>query len=303
MQIRFRVGGMTCAACSARVEKVTSQVSGVQKAEVNLLAGTMTVEAEDALVTDEIIRVVNAAGYVATLPGPDAQVVDKKTNSGTKIRTRILFSAALLIILMYFTMGHMFHFPLPSWYCGVENASTAAMLQFLITLPVLYLNRIYYIRGFKALWNRAPNMDSLIAVGSAASVIYGVFAMFRMSYAMGQGNWSVVEVYSGNLYFESAAMILTLITVGKYLEENAKGKTGDAISQLMDLSPKTAAIKTENGERIVPLEEVRINDIVLVRAGGAIPIDGIILEGRGAVDQSALTGESVPAEKNVGDSI
>ena len=180
---------------------------------------------------------------------------------------------------------------------------TAALLKFFLTLQAVYLNRVYYSRGIKALINRAPNMDSLIAVGSGAALIYGVVALFRISHAMGNGDWSTVALYGENLYFESAATILTLITLGKFLEERAKGKTGDAIRQLLDLSPKTATIRTENGEMEVPIDQVKVGDIVIVRSGGSIPVDGTVLSGRGAVDQSSLTGESVPVEKGEGDTV
>ncbi len=303
MQIKFVVTGMTCAACSARVEKVSSHVPGVQKAEVNLLAGTMVVTAENENVKDAIIAAVRNAGYEAMLPGADQPKLPEKDHSQKVILRRIIGSAACLVVLMYFTMGHMVGLPMPSWYHGQENALTAALLQLFLTLIPVYLNRSYYSRGFKALWNRAPNMDSLIAVGSAAALIYGVFALFRMSYAMGHGDWDTVALYSENLYFESAAMILTLITVGKFLETRAKGRTGDAIRQLMDLSPKTANVLRDGVETTVAIEDVRVGDVVIVRSGGSIPVDGTVIFGRGSVDQSALTGESVPVEKCVGNTV
>ncbi len=296
--------GMTCAACSARVEKVTSQVPGVEKAEVNLLAGTMVVSADTDTVTPAVIDAVQKAGYGASLPGaerkestevPDTQLI--------KMRRRIIGSAACLLVLMYFTMGHMVGLPVPHWYHGQENALVAALLQFFLTLPPIFLNRVYYTRGLKALWHRAPNMDSLIAVGSGAALIYGVAAMFRMAYALGHGQWDTVAFYSDNLYFESAAMIVTLITAGKFLETRAKGRTGDAIRQLMDLSPKTAVVRREGLEQTVPVEQVRVGDTVIVRSGGSIPVDGTVIAGRGAVDQSALTGESVPVEKEPGHTV
>ncbi len=302
MVLKFRVSGMTCAACSARVEKVTGQVPGVQKAEVNLLAGTMCVEATDASVTDAIIKAVQDAGYAATADGKRT-AVKSGDNAMQSMKNRIIGSGMFLIVLMYFTMGHMIGLPLPGWYHGMENALTAALLQFLLTLPAVYLNRSYYSKGIKALIHRAPNMDSLIAVGSGAALIYGIAALFRMAYAMGHGDWSTVKLYSENLYFESAAMILTLITLGKYLESRAKGKTGDAIRQLMDLSPKTATVRVNGVEQEVLIENVRVGDVVIVRSGGSIPVDGTVVSGRGAVDQSALTGESVPVEKAQGDTV
>ncbi len=303
MELKFTVTGMTCAACSARVEKVTQQVSGVQNAEVNLLAGTMTVQAERAAVADAIMQAVKDAGYNASVPG---EKMEEKPTGDTELKQmkkRILLSAALLVILMYFTMGHMIGLPVPHWYHGAENALVATLLQFFLTLPVVYWNRVYYTRGFKALWNRAPNMDSLIAVGSGAALAYGIVALFRIAFAMGRGDWDTVTLYSENLYFESAAMILTLITLGKFLETRAKGKTGDAIRQLMDLSPKTAVVRRDGAELFVPIEQVQVEDTVIVRSGSSIPGDGTVLFGRGAVDQSSLTGESVPVEKAVGDTV
>ena len=303
MKLKFNVTGMTCAACSARVEKVTNAVPGVEKAEVNLLAGTMQVEAENGDVVPAIIKAVQDAGYNAALPGEkkaDKAEAAPAEAALKEMKKRIIGSAICLVVLMYFTMGHMIGLPAPHWYHGVKNALVAALLQFFLTLPVVYLNRVYYSRGLKALWHRAPNMDSLIAVGSLAALGYGVAALFRMAYGMGHADWELVQSYSENLYFESAAMILTLITLGKFLETRAKGKTGDAIRSLMDLSPKTASVR-RNGEIVeIPVEQVAVGDIVIVRSGSSIPVDGTVLEGRASVDQSALTGESVPVEKERG---
>ena len=306
MDLKFNVRGMTCAACSARVEKVTSQVPGVNTVSVNLLAGTMHVDAENDACTDQIISAIHNAGYEASVPGKELKKnehQDHTTQILKNMKFRIAASALFLLVLMYFTMGHMIHLPTPFWYNGTENAVVAALLQFFLTLPPVYLNRSYFSRGFKALWNKAPNMDSLIAVSSTASLTYGVFALFSMANAMGHGNWEIVELYRKNLYFESAAMILTLITVGKYLETRAKGKTGDAIRQLMDLSPKTAIVRRNDVEITLPIDDVRLGDIVIVRSGCSIPVDGSIISGRGAIDQSTLTGESVPVEKTVGDAV
>ncbi len=305
MKLKFNVSGMTCAACSARVEKVAGQVSGVSKVEVNLLAGTMSVEAENEKVAAEIISAVQKAGYGAAVAGERGQKKDtpKPDDALKEMKNRIVGSFIFLGVLMYFTMGHMIGIPAPHWYHGTDNALVAALLQLFLTLPVVYLNRAYYIKGFKALWHRSPNMDSLIAVGSSAALVYGVAALFVMANAMGIGDWDTVAHYASNLYFESAAMILTLITLGKFLETRAKGKTGDAIRKLMDLSPKTASVLREGAECEIPVEDVRVGDTVIVRAGGSIPVDGIITKGRAAVDQSALTGESVPIEKKSGDRV
>ena len=304
MKIRFQVTGMTCAACSARVEKVTRQTAGVDSAEVNLLANTMVVEAKDESVIPAIQKAVSDAGYgaIPETPGKKAVPQPVQTENPLKeMKTRLIASAVFLVVLMYFTMGHMIGLPVPMWYH--HNPLMAALLQFFLTLPVVYLNRVYYTRGLKALWHRAPNMDSLIAVGSLAALIYGVAALFRMAAAMGNGDMETAHQYGKNLYFESASMILTLITLGKFLETRAKGKTGDAIRALMDLSPKTATVRRDGVETEVAVEDVRLGDTVIVRSGGRIPVDGTVLSGRASVDQSALTGESVPVEKAVGDTV
>lgn len=307
MKLKFNVSGMTCTACSARVEKVTAATDGVLKCEVNLLTGSMVVDADRIEVAEAVSNAVRAAGYEAVL-------ADRKTeNAKNEVKTvisdssakgkRLIASGVFLIVLMYFTMGHMIGLPMPSWYHGTQNAIVAALLQLFLTLPIVYLNSHYYSKGFAALWHRAPNMDSLIAVGSLAALVYGVAALFRMSWAMGHGQLDVVEFYAKNLYFESAATILTLISLGKFLEARAKGKTGDAIRALMDLRPKTATVRRGEVLNEIPVEDVRIGDTVVIRAGGSIPVDGRIIAGRAAIDQSALTGESVPVEKGIGDSV
>lgn len=307
LRIKLNVAGMTCAACSARVEKVTKAVPGVKKAEVNLLAGSMHVEVENDTCVASIVQAIANAGYSASVPDSSKKEINTQkdtTKQNVKsMKQRILISGIFLVILMYFTMGHMLCLPMPSWYMGDGNAMVAAILQFLLTLPPVYLNRSYYSRGLKALWHRAPNMDSLIAVGSGASLLYGVVALFVMAHAIGHADWETVLRYRENLYFESAAMILTLITIGKFLEERAKGKTGDAIRQLMDLSPKTAVVRRNGDEQTVPVEDVVVGDVVIVRSGGSIPVDGTVLKGHAAVDQSALTGESVPVEKQTGNHV
>ena len=299
MKLKFDVTGMTCAACSARVEKVTAAVTGVEKVEVNLLAGKMTVEAS-ADVSAAIEKAVVDAGYGIGKPN-EKKPAASSDQPLREMKIRIICSAIFLVVLMYFTMGHMVSLPVPYWYH--QNGMIAALLQFFLTLPVVYLNRTYYIKGFKALWNRGPNMDSLIAVGSSAALVYGIAVLFLMADAMGRGDAAAVSAYAHNLYFESAAMILTLVTLGKFLETRAKGKTGDAIRQLMDLRPKMATVRRDGKEMEIPVEEVRVGDTVLVRSGGQIPVDGLVISGRAAVDQSALTGESVPVEKASGDRV
>lgn len=301
MKVRFTVTGMTCAACSARVEKVTKAIPGVQSAEVNLLAGTMDVEADKELYP-QIEKAVSDAGYRAFIPGSKVQT--ESASKGTDNFTlRIILSAVLLLILMYFTMGHMIGLPLPVWYYGRENALVAALLQCGLAMPVVYLNRSYFKKGLRALIKRAPNMDSLIAVGSGSAILYGIVIIFVLANAVGNGNWDVVSQYQGNLYFESGAMILTLITVGKYLESRAKGKASDAVKKLMDLRPESAVVIRDGKPITLPVEDVLVGDRVVVRSGDRIAVDGVILTGYGTLDQSAITGESVPISKEKGDTV
>ena len=305
MKVKFSVTGMTCAACSARVEKVTKAVPGVAGAEVNLLAGKMVAEVENEAAAELICRAVTEAGYGASVEDGRKKAEQKAPAEDAlkEMKVRIIGSGVFLVVLMYLTMGHMVGLPTPHIFHGLQNAAFFALVQFLLTLPAVILNRAYYIKGLKALWHRSPNMDSLIAVGSGASLIYGIVALLRMTWAQGNGQWDVVELYSKNLYFESAAMILTLITLGKFLETRAKGRTGDAVRQLMDLAPKTALVRRDGVETEIPADQVRVGDTVIVKSGGRISVDGTVLEGRASVDQSALTGESVPVEKEIGDTV
>lgn len=300
MKLVFRVGGMTCAACSARVEKVTNAIAGVEKAEVNLLAGKMTVYAVDESVAQKVIQEVSKAGYTASQDG----AIKEQPREGSSSKGRnLIISAVFLFVLMYFTMGSMVGIPMPGWYTGDKYAVSAALIQLFLTIPVIFLNFGYYTRGFKALWHKSPNMDTLIAVGSAASLAYSIVILFAMSYALGNGAFEKLHAYRHCLYFESAAMILTLISFGKYLEEKAKRKTGDAVRKLMDLSPKTAVVLRDGVETEIDARQVVVGDILIVRPGASIAADGIVLEGHGSVDQSALTGESVPVDKNPGDKV
>ena len=302
MKLKFEVTGMTCAACAARVEKAAASTPDVTDVQVNLLSNTMTLEAAHADAKDEIIRRVTAAGYGARVAGEKPKHAPVAEQTDHRL-ARLSFSIGMLVVLMYFTMGHMIGLPLPAWYHGQENALVAALVQLLLTLPVIVVNRSYYIRGGKALWHRSPNMDSLIAVGSGAALIYGIAALLRMAYAMGHADWETVHFYSQNLYFESAAMIVTLVSVGKYLEFRAKGKTGDAIRALMDLRPETATVLRDGQEHVIPAEQVAVGDVIIVRSGGRIPVDGVVIEGHAAVDTSALTGESVPVEVKPEDTV
>ena len=299
VELRFEIKGMTCAACSARVEAVTKELPGVTSADVNLLAGKMCVQCSTDC-TAEIIQAVENAGYSASVPGSKKQVKDTP-DEHQGILLRILVSAAFLIVLMYLTMGHMLG--IHGWQYKTENAMLMGLAQLMLALPIVYLNRSYFQRGIKALYHRAPNMDSLIAIGSGASLIYSIVTLFIMAFAIGRGNWEQVIACRDNLYFESATMILTLITIGKYLESMAKGKTGDAIRKLMDLAPKTAEILDGDVTKVVPVEDIRPGNVIILRAGNRIPVDGVLLSGSATVDESAITGESIPAEKNSGDAL
>lgn len=307
MKQKFDVTGMTCSACSAHVEKSVSKLEGVQCVNVNLLQNSMVVEYDDnALGTADIIHAVESGGYGASVQGENkAQEAPKNVAAEEMqhMKRRLIASFCFLIPLFYISMGHMMGAPLPTILLGDENVMIFALTQLFLTIPVLIINKKYYVVGFKALWNRAPNMDSLIALGSAASVVYSVFAIYSMAYAMGHGDLMTAHHYGMELYFESAAMILTLITVGKYMETRSKGKTSEAISKLMDLAPKTATVLRNGVEQEIPVEEVVTGDTIIVKPGQRIPVDGKITEGFSAVDESAITGESIPVEKQVGDTV
>lgn len=307
---KFSVTGMSCAACSAAVEKAVGRLDGVESAQVNLLAKSMVcVYDESKTGADAVIAAVEKAGFgAAELAERERTAEPKKEKAAagdgfTAIRTRLWVSIVFLALLMYVSMGHMLGLPLPGFLHGTQNALPFAFLQLLLTLPVLYVNRKFYFNGFRALAHRAPNMDTLVAVGSAAAMLYGVIAIFMIGAALGRGDWDTVERYRTNLYFESAAMILTLVTVGKFLEERSKGKTGAAIAKLLDLSPKTATVLRDGEERVIPAEEILTGDVVLLKPGERVPVDGVVLEGSSAVDQSALTGESIPVTKDEGKAV
>lgn len=335
MKERYHISGMTCSACSSHVEKAANKLEGVEKASVNLLTETMEIEYDESKVQrDGIIQAVEKAGYGAELlaagghtqsgaptdgeagqtayksKGADRTSVQRKAErEAHAMKWRLGISIAFLLPLMYVAMFHMYHewfgLPIPPfvhrYLHGTENAMTYAMTQFILLLPILYVNRKFFSVGFKTLGHLAPNMDSLIALGASAAIGYGIFAMYRISYALGHADMAVVEQYSHDLYFESAGMILTLITVGKYLESRSKGKTSEAITKLMDLSPKTAIRLTADGrEEEIPTEALRAGDIFLVKPGSLIPVDGTVLEGTSSVDEAAITGESIPVEKQPG---
>lgn len=303
---QYIVTGMSCAACSARVEKAVSKLDGVVSCSVNLLTNSMAVEgsADSA----EIIKAVEAAGYGA-MP-KDGEKSNVKTQDGDpledketpKLIKRLTASVIFLLILMYFSMGHMMlNFPLPSWFDG--NHVAMGLVQLLLTVIIMVINQKFFISGYKGLLNKSPNMDTLVALGSSASFVWSVYALFAMTRAQTDGNMQAVMTYMDEFYFESAAMILTLITLGKTLEAKSKGKTTDALKSLMKLAPQTAVIIRDSKEVKVGVEQVKKGDIFVVRPGESIPVDGIIVEGNSAVNESALTGESIPSDKTVGDTV
>ena len=317
MKRTFDVTGMTCAACSARVEKATRAVVGVQDVAVNLLKNRMEVELDDAPGTVEAVeRAVEKAGYGAfarpergearASAAPRAAQARPVTDAAAEarlVRARLIVSAVFTVPLFYLSMGHMFGWPLPGFLVGEANVMPFALTQFLLLLPVIFVNFKFFRVGFKTLAHGAPNMDSLIAIGSAASTLYGVYALYKIGYALGTGDVHGAHTAAMDLYFESAAMILTLITLGKYFEARAKGKTTDAIAKLMDLAPKEATRLVEGREERIPAEEVREGDVLVVRAGEGVPVDGTLMEGAGTVDESVVTGESVPVDKRPGDQV
>ena len=322
VKLHFTVTGMSCAACSARVEKVSNAVEGVESAVVNLLKNTMEATLKPGAEKDEtarrIIDAIVEAGYGAstkdantgTAPGAagasasapqSAESVSEQ--AALEIRRRLILSLLFLIPLVYVSMGGMMGLPMPGFLAGRENGLVCALLQLLLSIPPLFINRVFFTRGLRALWMRTPNMDSLIAVGAGASFIYGIWVILRMAALAGAGEVDAALHLTHSLYFEGAAMIVTLITVGKYLEARAKGKTAGAIEALMALAPREAVILVDGREKVVPREAVKTGDVVVLRTGATIPVDGVVLEGTGSVDESAMTGESVPVAKREGDEL
>ncbi len=296
---KFLITGMSCAACSARVEKAVSDVSGVAGCSVNLLTNSMTVEGN---VTDEvIIKAVEDAGYGATSEG--SKKAETKVNGEEKtLKKRFLTSLFFLTLLMYISMGHvMWGWPLPEFFS--ENPLNIGLAEFILTVIVLIINQKFFISGFKGMIKKAPNMDSLVALGSGASVIYSIYALFAMSDAFVTGDMTKAEHFLHEFYFESAAMIVTLITFGKMLEARSKGKTTDAIEKLIKMKPKTATVIREGIEMAIDIKELKVGDVFSVKPGESIPADGTVLEGESAVNESSLTGESLPADKKAGDKV
>lgn len=305
--VQYNVTGMSCAACSARVEKAVSKVPGVTSCAVSLLTNSMGVEGSAS--SAAIISAVQEAGYGASLKGAgnaapsasdaEAQLEDHET---PKLKRRLIWSLGFLIVLMYFSMGHMmWGWPLPAFYDG--NHVAMGLTQLLLTVIIMVINQRFFISGYKSLWHRAPNMDTLVALGATAAFVYSTYALFAMTDAQVKGDSAAVMDYMMDFYFESAAMILTLITVGKMLEARSKGKTTDALKGLMKLAPKTATVIRDGAEAVIPVEQVRKDDVFAVRPGESIPVDGVVLEGSSAVNEAAITGESIPADKAPGDTV
>ena len=327
MKERFDVTGMTCSACSSHVEKSVGKLTGVENVSVNLLTNSMQVEFdENKLDTAGIIKAVEDAGYGAAVKDEHAKSgaktsgqSDSQENNGLSaveqnvknMKKRLIVSLIFWIPLMYVSMGHMIYqwlnIPMPpftmNFLHGNENAITYAFTQFLLLLPILIANQKYFKNGFKTLWHRSPNMDSLIAIGAGAAILYGIFAIYRIGYAMGHGDMMVVHQYAHDLYFESAGTILTLITIGKYLETKSKGKTSEAITKLLNLAPKTVTVVRDGVEQVVDAADVGKGEIFLVKPGESVAVDGIVLEGKSSFDESAITGESIPVPKQEGDAI
>ncbi len=318
---KFHVTGMTCSACSSHVEKSVSRLEGMERVSVNLLTNSMQVEYDtDKLEESRIIQAVVDAGYGASpweaSEGSQRQQREKGEADPVEeqirgMKKRLIFSVIFLIPLLYVSMGHMvfqwLSLPMPQWEMeylhGNENAITFAMTQLLLVTPILLANQNYFRVGFKTLVKRSPNMDSLIAIGAGAAVVYGIFAIYRIGYGLGHGNMELVSHYSHDLYFESAGTILTLITVGKFLETRSKGRTSEAITKLMDLAPKTVTVIREGREEVVDVSQIEAGDLFLVKPGEAVAVDGVIQEGQSSFDEAALTGESIPVPKKEGDRI
>ncbi len=306
---KFNITGMTCSACSSRIEKNLSKTNGVIEVNVNLLSNNMTVKYDEAVLNEgDIVKVVLNTGYGASSAEKKKEAAAKDGKSDAEkefleMKKRLIISFLFAVPLLYLAMGHMLNWPLPDIFHGTENAMTFAFTQFLLALPVMIINKKFYTVGFKTLFKGSPNMDSLIAIGTTAAVGYGVFAIYKIGYGLGHMDMDMVMQYSMDLYFESAAVILALITLGKFLESRAKGRTSDAIKKLMDLSPKTALVEKNGQETEIPVEEVEKGDIIIVKPGKSVPVDGVITQGNSSLDESMLTGESIPVEKKVGDKV
>lgn len=314
-KVKFDVQGMTCSSCSSHVERAVNKLNGIKSVNVNLLSNNMIVEYDEQKIdNNEIIQAVVQAGYNASLSEKKEKKNNKKDKNKENIKSmkkRFIISLCFLIPLMYVSMHHMlyewFKLPVPEFikniFHGTENAINYSFTQFILLLPIIYVNRNYFIVGFKRLFKGTPNMDSLIAIGASAATIYGIFAIYMIGYGLGHNKLEIVDRYIMDIYFESAGTILTLITLGKYLETKSKGKTSDAISKLINLAPKTAIVIKDGKEIETDLDKIIIGDIIEIRPGSSIPVDGVVVEGRSSIDQASITGESIPVEKNIGDTL
>ena len=305
MNQKFNITGMSCSACSAAVDRSVRRLDGISDCQVNLLTNSMTVSYDNSILSEnDIISAVNAAGYGASVDGNKKTVsIKTKTDDLREMKIRLIVSFSCLIPLMYIAMGHMISLPLPSFLSGTENGVAFAFIQFLLTLPIIYFNRKYYINGFKSLFRRSPNMDTLVATGSLAAIVYGIYSVFAIGSALGSGDTQTASEFMHNLYFESGAMILTLITLGKFFEAISKKKNSDAITKLMELAPDTASVERGGKEYTIQTNELKTGDIIIVRSGQSIPVDGAIIHGNAVIDESAITGESIPVDKNIGDKV
>ena len=304
MKQKYDIIGMSCSACSAHIDKAVKHIDGVESVNVNLLSNSMVVEFDEKKVNDALImKTVEDAGYKAMLEKTAVQSTTSQNDSLDEKKKSLILSFVFLIPLFYISMGHMMGAPLPDILLGHENMMVFALTQLFLTLPIMYINRGYFQRGFKSLWHKSPNMDTLIAMGSAAAAIYSIYAIFMMGYHLGHGNMSEAHTYMMQLYFESAGMILTLISLGKYLESRSKKKTSEAIEKLMNLMPSTATVLVDGQEVVVAIEDVDVGDIVIVKSGQSIPVDGVIIKGQSSIDESMITGESLPVDKSVDDKV
>ena len=307
---KYFITGMTCASCSSRVERALTKLDGMKECSVNLLKNTaLCTFDENKISDDDIKKAVVDAGYGIIIEEKKKEGANaERTSQAAKreeegMKKRLVYSFIFTIPLFYISMGHMMNWPFLSFFRLKENSMVFALTLFLLSLPVLIINRKFFISGFKALKNKSPNMDSLIALGSGASMVYGIYALYKIAFFLGQGDLENAHNFSMDLYFESAAMILTLITLGKYFESRAKGKTSKALERLVDLKPKSAVIKTESGEMEIKADEIKAGDIAVLRTGSAVPADGVIIKGEIAVDESQLTGESIPVDKKEGERV
>ncbi|MBR2316238.1 MAG: heavy metal translocating P-type ATPase [Clostridia bacterium] len=306
MKSDFNITGMTCSACSSRVQKSVEKLEGINSCSVNLLKNSMTVDADETLVSNEdIIKAVVGAGYGAEVKGKQSVAspsapTQKASDDFSIMKIRLITSFAFALPLFYLSMGHMMGWPLPEIFLGQQNVLVWIFTQFMLTLPIILVNFKYFTVGLRSLWKRSPNMDTLIAMGSGAALVYGIYAIYKVAFALGHGDMATVQAFSHDVYFESAGMILTLITSGKFLEARAKNRTSDAVNKLIDLAPLTATLLVDGEEKVIPASQVQAGDILIVKGGDKVPVDGVIIHGSGHIDESAITGESIPAEKGEG---